>query len=287
MLNADQPVASELRCAGCGYDLRGLPRNGRCPECGTPVVASLAQFTLYFADPGWLARLQLGTRLLLTAVVWFIGGIITNFALLASNATPNMTTASHAVFGVVAVALLCASSWCATTPSPAMRATVRGLPPYRLARLAILVVGAWAITMTVLNLTTAGWMWFAGGSVLASPVGLIAPLGVWAVTRHFETLTRQAGDRFFTERARSYRVGFITSWTVLAIGWPVSMALSAIRRLEMVAQAVGIGAGIGGVFVVIFGLLVLLFPLYLVPHLRRAREQALRIREPATRAVHS
>lgn len=28
------PVVDPLRCAGCRYDLSGLGRRGRCPECG-------------------------------------------------------------------------------------------------------------------------------------------------------------------------------------------------------------------------------------------------------------
>lgn len=26
-----------IPCAGCGYDIRGLDPNGRCPECGIPI----------------------------------------------------------------------------------------------------------------------------------------------------------------------------------------------------------------------------------------------------------
>lgn len=31
---------AELRCAGCGYDLRRLRPDGRCPECGRPIAES-------------------------------------------------------------------------------------------------------------------------------------------------------------------------------------------------------------------------------------------------------
>mgnify|MGYP005843800295 CR=1 FL=1 len=35
------PIADDLECIGCGYNLRTLPGSGRCPECGRPVAWSL------------------------------------------------------------------------------------------------------------------------------------------------------------------------------------------------------------------------------------------------------
>jgi hypothetical protein len=36
-------VAVPLPCKGCGYDVRGLGADGRCPECGVDVVDSIAE----------------------------------------------------------------------------------------------------------------------------------------------------------------------------------------------------------------------------------------------------
>jgi hypothetical protein len=33
-------VADSIPCRGCGYDLRGVPATGHCPECGRPVSSS-------------------------------------------------------------------------------------------------------------------------------------------------------------------------------------------------------------------------------------------------------
>jgi hypothetical protein len=40
---ATATLLADVPCAGCGYDLRGLPPDGRCPECGGSIPASLAQ----------------------------------------------------------------------------------------------------------------------------------------------------------------------------------------------------------------------------------------------------
>lgn len=36
-------VRDDLRCAGCGYNLRGLPVEHRCPECSKPVRETVGQ----------------------------------------------------------------------------------------------------------------------------------------------------------------------------------------------------------------------------------------------------
>ena len=35
------PDENTLLCETCGYNLSGIPRNGNCPECGTPIAESI------------------------------------------------------------------------------------------------------------------------------------------------------------------------------------------------------------------------------------------------------
>src|SRR5690606_13045482 len=37
------PAPTDLLCESCGYTLNGLPHDGNCPECGTPVAKSTVQ----------------------------------------------------------------------------------------------------------------------------------------------------------------------------------------------------------------------------------------------------
>jgi hypothetical protein len=64
-MGADPPESSAgTVCIRCGYDLRELPIDGPCPECGTPIEHSLGGDRLSKADPRWLARIALGQSLL-------------------------------------------------------------------------------------------------------------------------------------------------------------------------------------------------------------------------------
>jgi hypothetical protein len=65
---ADGTLTADLGCRRCNYNLRGLRVGGRCPECATPVWASMRGDDLIYADPSWVARLATGARLL--AIGW-------------------------------------------------------------------------------------------------------------------------------------------------------------------------------------------------------------------------
>ena len=42
-----------LPCLRCGYNLRTLATDGRCPECSAPIASSLDANLLRYADPTW------------------------------------------------------------------------------------------------------------------------------------------------------------------------------------------------------------------------------------------
>jgi hypothetical protein len=66
-----QVIETSRPCRRCGYNLRGLNANRKCPECGTPIAASLfrklADDTLGNAPVGYLVRIRIGAALLLAS----------------------------------------------------------------------------------------------------------------------------------------------------------------------------------------------------------------------------
>jgi hypothetical protein len=62
--DAWQSISTDLPCE-CGYNLRGLLLNGKCPECGTDVIEALRRGSLHDADPRWRQQIRTGLSLLL------------------------------------------------------------------------------------------------------------------------------------------------------------------------------------------------------------------------------
>ena len=69
-------VATDTPCRKCGYNLRGLSTDGRCPECGTPVGYSFHGDLLRFCDPNWVETLYKGAKSFIIGVVVIILGSI-------------------------------------------------------------------------------------------------------------------------------------------------------------------------------------------------------------------
>src|SRR5688500_17655654 len=71
-------LSTSFRCLRCEYDLRGQPREGNCPECGTPVepswlrheIEQAAQVPpLHLASTSWLRAMALGCCLMIASAL--------------------------------------------------------------------------------------------------------------------------------------------------------------------------------------------------------------------------
>src|SRR5258705_2195778 len=61
-----------IPCLRCGYNLRTLRTDARCPECSTLIASSLDASLLRYADPSWTGVLALSMGLMLLSATFEI-----------------------------------------------------------------------------------------------------------------------------------------------------------------------------------------------------------------------
>ncbi len=246
------PLAPAVPCRRCRYDLRGLPADGRCPECGTPVAVSIAGDRLRNADPAWLATLARGTRLILAAVAFLLAcGIGGAFAVTPAGLPLRLTLGQLA--GNVAYLV---GVWWLTTPDPSGGGEDRYGRSRRLIR-ATLAVG--------LAEQAAG---FALGAVVVPPpvrvlltavlvVGAVAEVvGYWATLTYLERLAQRLPDPHLAGRARLLKWGIRGPLlgVVLTIV-VVLIQLAAVGPGDGAVLLAVAGAGTCGLAALVFGLM--------------------------------
>ena len=217
-----------VRCRRCGYDLRGLAADARCPECGTPVKLALASELLVFCDPQWIARVRRGA----VAVLAGLGGIVgLTFAFLVFR--------FHGFLG--AFLAFAFPSLMAVGASMMTEADPRGFADRQeaierwTARLGLAAALAWQAVVLVLRSSDAGGVISAAGHVLDVPLSLLRAAGEWAMYMYAGRLALRVPDPLLARRARSLAWasgvslaawGLGSSLASLLIGWRMSHGMA-------------------------------------------------------------
>jgi hypothetical protein len=71
-------VVDDIACEGCGYNLRGLPASGKCPECGRPVTRARRgryERDMVAAPLPWLRKMSWAANLLALAAFAQLGAV--------------------------------------------------------------------------------------------------------------------------------------------------------------------------------------------------------------------
>ena len=99
-----EPLAFDLPCARCGYNLRGLSASGACPECAAAVALALFQRNAGAVPPAAARVLASGLTLLELAA--FVAFITSPIALKLRSPSPTWTTQQVAELVAVLFPLL-------------------------------------------------------------------------------------------------------------------------------------------------------------------------------------
>lgn len=115
----DEPILEDRKCAGCGYNLRGLRTSGNCPECGKPIRErrELPRYAdqMVHAPLSWLRQYAFAT------LVLGVGGWVMALSLLAWSWTLRPACGGVALLGALAWSL---GTFLTTRPRPRTKATV-------------------------------------------------------------------------------------------------------------------------------------------------------------------
>ena len=192
----DGTVAGDFPCHRCGYDLRTLGVNDRCPECGTLVRASVRGNLLSFSDPAWLRRVASGVR-------WMgksgAAAAALGFVWLVTFRSPLLPLATFGL--LLAVGAFLWGAWDATTPDPSGIDQERCVKLSTLAR-SLLLAGLLAAPVSALH----GRVPLPEAFITLTTALLLAAgfAGVLAAVRYFQRLTLRIPDGRLFAALESY-----------------------------------------------------------------------------------
>lgn len=115
---AASPITVDILCIHCGYNLRGLTSDGRCPECGGAIADSMRGELLRFADVEWLTKLRLGVALKLWAITLAVLLAMGSGVLAVVMRSPGTAMGIGLVVGLVGSVFSLWGTWCITAPDP-------------------------------------------------------------------------------------------------------------------------------------------------------------------------
>lgn len=268
---ADNTIAVDLSCRRCSYNLRGLPGQGRCPECGTAVGLSTFGNFLRFADPDWVEKIAYGALLVLWGIVVQIlgncfGGAATG-TMRGQGGVPwtELISLASAVLGII-------GQWVLTTPDPGTVGEDKVALARTITRTAVIINFAFAIVTLGLEyegLPPVGEVAMGILGALGAIAGLTSQYFFMVYVEHL--FTRVPDDRLVS-RTRTLRWGYVISLGLL-LAAALLLGLNALGGKVPDAVMI-VPAAIGGILIVICSLLFILVLLRLRKALRLQAESA-------------
>lgn len=259
-----QALTFDLPCPRCGYNLRGLRENARCPECGSLVADAITGDWLVLAHPRWVARIEQGAMLSrLTALLALICAVLWLLHWAAPPPTSSLRREIPPAAMVVAYLLAMVSVWLLTWPNPAEHDSQSTRFSRMVTRACVLIC-----SLTILALCAA-WKLnvFHWGMLILCPIGLPGLVGTWTFEIHLRTLCRRLGRVDIDTRIAASRNTFTIAWLLC----PVLLALLIPTHVMSAGGAIRLVFWIGGFVMGASGALLLTAPAALQDAIREQR----------------
>jgi hypothetical protein len=203
-------IVADTPCRRCGYNLRGLSKDGQCPECGAPIKLSVGGDVLRYSDPNWLRRLRRGISLLL----WFFVACVS--LLVVAMTLPPVSGAIGPpvllrILGALIGGMYVWGVFEFTAPEPgATPGTTSGMA-CRVARIAAvigLLDGVALSFRSSLNVTRAVQTGWTVVNYMAVSLGVI---GLYALAQRVQRFCDRLPDGWMSGRAASLNIAIVAA----------------------------------------------------------------------------
>jgi hypothetical protein len=257
LFDAAGTIVCDVACRRCAYNLRGLGREGRCPECGTPVGVSTHGDLLRYADPAWVQRLNRGGNLVVTWLIVLILSVIVALcagipllSLIAQRGTYNATVA-FAAFAIVRLwfvavnGAICYGVWLVTSPDPSRIGEDIYAASRKFVRVAVLVGPVWLVVNWLTDMRVFPPPTHAVLEFVNLIAALVIGLGFLAYLRYLKKLTLRIPDAALSARAGTLFRAFVVLvvLTVATLAVALVAALTTATGTTAAASASGPAAG--------------------------------------------
>ncbi|MFQ5502744.1 MAG: hypothetical protein ACE5EQ_10655 [Phycisphaerae bacterium] len=252
-LAREATVEGDVPCIACGYNLRTLSMNGRCPECGGEILASFRRSWLIFALPSWLGRLRTGV----TIILWMLlGGIVSYIALVAvmiatigpsgQAPSPFLIMGIMLFFGLGFTCVWLISVWYLTTPETGRK------PNEALGRT---VIAKWILGLSAMPIiSTLAMMPITYYSMSTSPQfnaafiiptlfmyagGIAFQVGFFLLMIYMRRIARR-DNRKGLGKMMSFLIWGMVGMLVLGLGWGLVIGVMAVSPLTPAFSATAV-----------------------------------------------
>lgn len=249
-------VATDTPCRKCGYNLRGLSTDGRCPECGTPVGYSFHGDLLRFCDPGWVTTLHKGAQAFVIGVVVIVLGSIVVGVMGAATGSAAAAALLVGLVVLVGWGLTVLGWWRMTEPDPSGLGEDQYGTSRKIIRFALIVGIVQQLLNLLVKMLGPESSVTIGIQVLALVAGLIGVVGFFAQLTYLKKLALRIPDQALSNRASFLTYALPISYGLIIVAGGF-LALT-VRNAQPGSGAGGALAGFG-CFMAIVGIAVIVF----------------------------
>lgn len=238
--NLTGQVIDDRACRKCSYNLRGLPKDGRCPECGTAIGISICGDQLRFSHPAWIRQVGDGLMLILWGLlVTFVVAIIAGIAAPKEKVIQQLLIFLGSIVGVF-------GTWQMTAPDPSGVGEKRGLTSRKLVRIAVLT----GIVASFLQLFVAAGVASLATAGIIAACALVGVAGEFAKIHYIGILASRLPDRALMARAHLLKWALAVCYgAMVVLGFVAAMVMYSALSNAMVSGQGGspnVGALMGG-----------------------------------------